>query len=728
MTHNSTPDLLEVEHLHRHAIEIAIILARHPTWRRMQRRRETSKDHSNAKTWEEHGGREKLVVGAGTPVLAQWESGLAKVENSELVGKLFTEARFAKLAAGGRTMLRPGSADTIVGVTLDPTAPEPFVFTDTSVLDSAPMDSDEQPTLDDMDDDSLDALIDFQDGLIADLHAEGESTVAGATANTSATANTKALIATTVEYDGKNAKKGILVRRSFEATHLASSREMRCRGYMIGPPRQSDDATAGDGTESAIHGADSGKLYKKDPVVVLVNIPGYLAITIARVAEIHVRRTVQPALQTDGIAWSSMSPEIYLKVQVHGVRAVEAPSADDGNLVTVPQMWSGLISVPGDLVSAVNPDQVTNDGKLAWSISASTLRALGDVLWERHQLRSGEFPKVSISTMLPYKDLQNNAVFCDTASALGEASGIGDPNKRRCPKCQKHCKSEEMRAHIAAHVLKREMDPRVCGYCGTYGHGCTVGLRHSSGFGASKVYKPCGDCKVDRHPYQAFSIDHASKGATAVCSQRPMKCPMCEGEVFVWKYAMHAHVYEHHCGAPTLRKLLEDPEYTIHDNEWGKLGAKAKKRQFLLPADGFPMDADSATAVTGSASSTSASIAASSTSAPAPSEILDASQQNALSQITAQNYQLSEMLAIRNAAAAAASTAATCATSTATTTAMATTATTTDRSSSAGGDGESGSRESGSRQSDLPPRGARAGAAAALAAVRNEGAPPPSSP
>ena len=47
---------------------------------------------------------------------------------------------------------------------------------------------------------------------------------------------------------------------------------------------------------------------------------------------------------------------------------------------------------------------------------------------------SSRRPKVSISTMLPYKDVQNNAVFCDMASALGEASGIGDPNKRECPK------------------------------------------------------------------------------------------------------------------------------------------------------------------------------------------------------------------------------------------------------------------------------------------------------
>ena len=164
---------------------------------------------------------------------------------------------------------------------------------------------------------------------------------------------------------------------------------------------------------------------KKGPlVVVLVNVPNHLAITIARVAEIHIC-SEQPARQTAAIAWSSMSKDVSLKLQVYAVRAIEAISAhsatrrvsaaDNCNLVTVPQMWwwcSGLISVSGDLVSAVNPEQVTNDTKLAWPISASTLRALGDVIWERHHWRSAEFPKISLlPSLLPYKDLQNNPVF-----------------------------------------------------------------------------------------------------------------------------------------------------------------------------------------------------------------------------------------------------------------------------------------------------------------------------
>ena len=117
-------------------------------------------------------------------------------------------------------------------------------------------------------------------------------------------------------------------------------------------------------------------------------------------------------------------------------------------------------------------------------------------------------------------------------------------------------------------------------------------------------FKPCGNCKVDRHPHQDFSMAHASKDETAVCSQRPMKCPLCEGKVYVWKYATHAHVYEHHCGASALQRPVEDPTYVAHGNEWRKLSATQNKRMFLLPAEGFSMDGTTSSATATSASST----------------------------------------------------------------------------------------------------------------------------
>jgi hypothetical protein len=51
---------------------------------------------------------------------------------------------------------------TLVGVVVDPSAPEVYVFTDTSMLDM-------EPIMDTMDDASMDAFLDFEDGLTDDL-------------------------------------------------------------------------------------------------------------------------------------------------------------------------------------------------------------------------------------------------------------------------------------------------------------------------------------------------------------------------------------------------------------------------------------------------------------------------------------------------------------------------------------------------------------------------------
>jgi hypothetical protein len=136
LTHNSSPDMLEIEHLHRHAIEIQVILARHPLWRRRQQRREASKDHSNAATWDAKAGRGNLTIRSDFAVIAQWNCGLAKVEKSPFVITLFGSFTFSSLATSERTMMRPRG--TLVGVVVDPAAPEVYVYT--STLDVGPID------------------------------------------------------------------------------------------------------------------------------------------------------------------------------------------------------------------------------------------------------------------------------------------------------------------------------------------------------------------------------------------------------------------------------------------------------------------------------------------------------------------------------------------------------------------------------------------------------------
>ena len=160
LTHNSAPGMLEIEHLHRHAVEIQVIMARHPLWRRRQQRRETSKDHSNAATWDAKAGRGNLTIRSDFAIVAQWSCGLAKVEKSPLVTTLFGSFTFSSFATNERTMMRPRGA--LVGVVVDPSAPEVYVFTDTSMLDM-------EPIMDTMDDASMDAFLDFEDGLTDDL-------------------------------------------------------------------------------------------------------------------------------------------------------------------------------------------------------------------------------------------------------------------------------------------------------------------------------------------------------------------------------------------------------------------------------------------------------------------------------------------------------------------------------------------------------------------------------
>ena len=246
LTHNSTPDMLEIEHLHRHAIEITLILARHPSWRRRQKRREESKDHSNSDTWDRGGGN--LAIGATFGVSSCWTGALAKVEQLSLVVKLFAGklgttdssgssiVRFSALLgpSGKFTMLKPRGER--IGVTVDESAAEIFVYTDTSHLDILPM-CDEGPIMETMDEMTLDALADFQDGLVEDSEAQKQQTP-----NRAGAAATK--IATSITVGGKEVKKGAYLRHSFQTGHLVQSREMRCRGYMLGHKRDQSGADA----------------------------------------------------------------------------------------------------------------------------------------------------------------------------------------------------------------------------------------------------------------------------------------------------------------------------------------------------------------------------------------------------------------------------------------------------------------------------------------------------
>ena len=107
---------------------------------------------------------------------------------------------------------------------------------------------------------------------------------------------------------------------------------------------------------------------------------------------------------------------------------------------------------------------------------------------------------------------------------------------------ERHCNAinyKQLNEHLAGHILKERLDPRACGYCGHVGKGCTVGLGKSGLGGASATFHCIGDCKMDPHAWKGFQLGYHEEGKDSNCSQQPLTCPLCPGEVHFWKYALH---------------------------------------------------------------------------------------------------------------------------------------------------------------------------------------------
>ena len=153
--------------------------------------------------------------------------------------------------------------------------------------------------MDTMDEASLDAFLDFEDGLVDDM--SGDSDAASQQPSPAAGASTSVKIATAVLYDGKDAEKGVLVRRAFAASTLNKSRELRCRGYMIGPKRNDSGASGSSTADTDTETTAEPRLHKNDPAILLVHVPGQIAIALARVVSISPR--LEPNKSTDVIAW-----------------------------------------------------------------------------------------------------------------------------------------------------------------------------------------------------------------------------------------------------------------------------------------------------------------------------------------------------------------------------------------------------------------------------------------
>ena len=44
---------------------------------------------------------------------------------------------------------------------------------------------------------------------------------------------------------------------------------------------------------------------------------------------------------------------------------------------------------------------------------------------------------------------------------------------------------------------------------------------------------------MDPHAWKGFQLGYHEEGKDSNCSQQPLTCPLCPGEVYFWKYALH---------------------------------------------------------------------------------------------------------------------------------------------------------------------------------------------
>jgi len=123
----------------------------------------------------------------------------------------------------------------------------------------------------------------------------------------------------------------------------------------------------------------------------------------------------------------------------------------------------------------------------------------------------------------------------------------------KCKICPKTFKQNEIRIHVAKHILTSGCVRSCCGYCGLACNS-VLKLERSSGYGINTNFKPFSNCT---HFYE-FSLAPVEKVGD-FCSNRPIICKICR-EVF-WSYNMRFQFEDHHKG--TTLPL----EYIIPDKE-----------------------------------------------------------------------------------------------------------------------------------------------------------------
>ena len=114
---------------------------------------------------------------------------------------------------------------------------------------------------------------------------------------------------------------------------------------------------------------------------------------------------------------------------------------------------------------------------------------------------------------------------------------------------------------MAAHKVKGELHPSACSFCGSVDSGCQVTV-------VKNVPQTADEGKAGHCPrFYKFSLNAAAKTSIEKpCTERPMRCPLCVNETYVWKFGMQHHYHKVH--KQTLKHDEMPKEFRISSKGW----------------------------------------------------------------------------------------------------------------------------------------------------------------
>lgn len=163
---------------------------------------------------------------------------------------------------------------------------------------------------------------------------------------------------------------------------------------------------------------------------------------------------------------------------------------------------------------------VDHGGRLVWKWSGTDLCLLADALW--HEAEEGKMTIPTLSAAqarrlaLPLTFDDGFRVMLETQPPMDRhqapTSKTGHTERLLCHICKAAVLRVDMREHIARHILKQQIQPNACGFCGQVtgpdGKRCLIQLQRSS----HGIFCPVSNCPM----YHKYQNRHKAK-----CTQVP---------------------------------------------------------------------------------------------------------------------------------------------------------------------------------------------------------------